>query len=389
MNLPARTFLLVLPRLLLSSTMAAADRAAPSKRQAREACSWMDSNTESWFRRAEFVCVGIAIRGIPGDTPTIDQPQTEDRYRVRVTDIWKGATTDTLEFMANRGPDLNIDGRVGEWALMWSHGPQPPLPSEGSRYLIFASRREDGCLQWGAATQDLPKSAPSLLCLSRNVGAPRQTLPDAEPIPDVSFRRIMREIENGDSTTCALDSNALAQSCDSAGVFVKPLERLLMSSNEIHRRERACFVLGRWSPSIPSAQTSILRALDAGDQTTRRVVVSDIPFMIDDELRARFFEHREDPDPEIRGTVLRFGAPFARGARPRLRPSTDALRDSSPAVREVSIWALADALADAYHGAQIDSTEIVTALEQCVDDPDPDVARSAQQVLALRAKWRR
>jgi len=198
---------------------------------------------------------------------------------------------------------------------------------------------------------------------------------NSDDLPDPSFNSLPFELETGDSATSSLAALALRQLADSAGALVPRLEPVLWSGDARWRREGACFILGSWSPTDRVARVAILRALDRGDAETRLLVLSTDYYRADGKLQARMFEHREDPNLEVRAAVFERARGLLSSPYPPIRGFTDALRDPSRRVRLATIRALRSTPRE--HRRQV-----MAALDLYRHDLDREVASLASEVRA-------
>lgn len=331
--------------------------------------NWAPVSIAAAYERATIVCLLDVFEFVKAPPPTAEVQETWSSHRAWVTHVWKGDPPDTL-LLAGKGRRV-YDPTASEptW-IFAATGPQ--VEKRGRRYVAFVWVSPQGLAYTSDHSAELSDGAAELLWLARNHGAPRSTVLAVDDPPEVSFELLTRESEEGDSTTAARAFSALGQLADSAGVVVRRLKAVVDSPAESWRRQLAVNVLGAWSSTDRSARQALLRLLDRGDDETQLMVLVPHRFAVDDELRSRFFEHREDPSPEVRAAALARGADLLTSSYPPIRAYTDALRDPSPRVRESAMHALGSVTG---HQDQISD-----ALERCLDDPDPEVARLVQRL---------
>lgn len=330
------------------------------------------------YEGADIVCIAEGLASVPAPEPTIDQQRTTATYLARVTHVWKGAPTDTLVLFAGHGREYDPEGRDARW-FVGCGGPGRVEP--GNRYVLFAWIGSDGNARVAGHTRIASGDCAELLWLSRNVGAPRPTVHDAADIPDASLLRMAFELERGDSITGPRAARSLMEFSDSAGVIVPRLSRLLMSPEPRWRRMDACQVLGTWSDHDRAARLAVLRALDRGDKQAKLAVISwSTHRRRDMELQWRVFDHRENPDPEVRAAVLEHTSGLATSPYPPIRAYRDALRDPSAEVRMHALLAL--------ERSRTDDGDVARAVQDCLDDPDRHVSRIANRFAVSLAKRR-
>jgi hypothetical protein len=335
----------------------------------------------------DVVCAAYAFEVTPISDPTQEMPRSVDTYRLRVTHVWKGSPPDTLVF--HGGTVRYLDSAGSRCVSIMD--PAPPSFVAGKRYLIFTSYRPTpydptshraamGGWMAQSHTQELLAAKADLFFLQRDFGPGRSVVPNDAPIPCVSYRSLIQDLDHGDSLAQISAVSAFREIEDSAGIVLPALVRALHRERPTNLRRRSCRLIADFAKTMEPARDAYFLALQDPDPAVRRVAAATPRFRADEELRWGVLDRRKDPVPEVRAEAIFTCAKLLAGQSPPVREYREALEDSAAIVRIEAIYALEKL---------IDDPQIKAALEERMTDRDSTVAAVAKKVVGRMGTKRR
>lgn len=330
---------------------------------------------------AEILCVADAFDVVPAPAPTPEIHSTCVTYHLRVTHVWKGDPPDTLVFGADSGPAYGSGGQQAGWFS----SVYCPKFATGRRYLVV-TRDPRTRRPWpqtslpicaSSWTDELPAAKAQLFILARDFGPGRSVVPDEAPIPEVSYRSLVVDIDGGDSLGQLAAVRAIGELGDSSGIALPAVARAAQRPWPPLLRQRACDLIAHWALENSDALRAYSGLLANADPDVRKAVIQAGDGRNKEVLQRRFFELRMDPVAEVRAAVLFRGTNLLLGDQPPVREYVECLQDTSALVRIEAIYALEK---------RIEDPAVKTALESRFADPDSTVAAVARKVIGRMGK---
>ncbi len=293
---------------------------------------------------------------------------------LRPLHVWKGEPTDSL-ILAGRRVSRPHQGSliVGGDALRHFE--------VGKRYIVFASYPKTGGLPHAHShTRPLFYAKADQLLLERKIGPGRVVATDIAPIPSVTYRSLVRDLDEGDGSTQLATARALKELEDSSDVVLPALVRAVHRSSPASLRDFACETLVRWSAANKSARGAFLGLMEDDDFKVRlQVGLSTIHAYANDDLQRRILELRMDPVPEVRAAALRGCAGLLSCEQPPIREYLEALNDTAGIARLEAVCAFQRRMAD---------PAVEAAVRARLTDPDSTIVAVAKHLIERQERNR-
>jgi hypothetical protein len=324
----------------------------------------------------DILCVADAFEVVPAPAPTPEMPRTSVTYHLRVTHVWKGDPPDTLVFGADRGPAYGSGGQQAGWSSS-AHCPEFIV---GRRYLVVTRYARPGWPVPGSSlpicasswTEELRAAKAQLFILTRDFGPGRSVVPDEAPIPCVSHRSLVLDLDHGDSLGQLSAVHAMGELGDSSGTALPAVLRAAKRPWPPPLRQRACYLIARWALEDGEALRAYSDLLADADPDVRKAAIQAGNGRTREALQWRFIGLRTDPVAEVRAAALFNATHLLLGDRPPVHEYLESLQDTSAIVRIEAIYALEK---------RIEDPAVKAALEGRFADPDSEVAAVARKVV--------
>jgi hypothetical protein len=345
------------------------------------AASSVRFSVDRTYSISDIVCIADAVREEPAPEPTAMLPITTVTYLLRVRHVWKGDPPDSLWLNCRCGRAFDPEGRLTGWGT----GGVGCRFEEGRTYLVFAyvskgalpgheSDPGEALPRAGSRTSAFPGAVADLRYLLKEIG-PGVRRDSAAGLPDVSYRRLLRDFEEGTAEDRRLALGALYEMSDSSGAGIAVLRRVLENTNSEGLRRGICNTYGAWAAKNGKAFKALVAAMGDSNEAIRLSAVEANGYPASEKLWRKLLERTADPSIRVRVAALRRCGKMLGGKHPPLRIYLAALQDTSAGIRYEGVHALGE------NCVPRDSSLVMPLLRNTTHDPDAQVAGCARQVL--------